>query len=152
LNCFGCPIRQIESSCFRFFWPAKLRDQREPARNRASSYPFNVEHPTIRLCFLENPIDFLALDGLPVTVSFTLMTGCVSRNMLLGLKKTYEAAPDPKIVSAARTCPVSDGPFIDHPEIHHGIGSISPVNPYVPGCPLHPITQLDGLLRLPGTI
>ena len=33
----------------------------------------NVERPTITLCFLENPVDFAALDGLPVTVLFTLV-------------------------------------------------------------------------------
>jgi PTS system nitrogen regulatory IIA component len=33
----------------------------------------NVERPTITLCFLENPVDFAALDGLPVTILFTLI-------------------------------------------------------------------------------
>ena len=31
----------------------------------------NVERPTVTLCFLEHPVDFSALDGLPVTVLFT---------------------------------------------------------------------------------
>jgi Ni,Fe-hydrogenase III small subunit len=47
--------------------------------------------------------------------------------MLLGLKKTYEAVPDPKLVIAAGACAISGRPFIDHPEIHNGVGSISPV-------------------------
>jgi nitrogen PTS system EIIA component len=37
----------------------------------------NVERPTITLCFLENPVDFASLDGLPVTVLFTLITPTV---------------------------------------------------------------------------
>jgi Ni,Fe-hydrogenase III small subunit/ferredoxin len=81
-----------------------------------------------------------------------LVTGCVSRNMLLGLQKTYEAIPDPKLVIAVGACAISGGPFIDHPEIHNGIESLIPVNLYVPGCPPHPITILDGLLRLLGRI
>lgn len=81
-----------------------------------------------------------------------LVTGCVSRNMLLGLQKTYEAVPDPKIVIAVGACAISGGPFVDHPEIHNGIESIVPVDLYVPGCPPHPITILDGLLRLLGRI
>jgi Ni,Fe-hydrogenase III small subunit/Pyruvate/2-oxoacid:ferredoxin oxidoreductase delta subunit len=81
-----------------------------------------------------------------------LITGCVSQNMLLGLKKTYDAVPDPKIVIAVGACAISGGPFIDHPEIHNGADSILPIDLYVPGCPPHPITILDGLLRLLGRI
>ena len=81
-----------------------------------------------------------------------LVTGCVSRNMMLGLKKTYEAVPDPKIVIAVGACAISGGPFIDNPEIHNGADSILPIDLYVPGCPPHPITILHGLLRLLGKI
>jgi Ni,Fe-hydrogenase III small subunit/NAD-dependent dihydropyrimidine dehydrogenase PreA subunit len=81
-----------------------------------------------------------------------LITGPVSRNMMLGLKKTYDAVPNPKIVIAVGTCAISGGPFIDHPEICNGTDSIVPVDLYVPGCPPHPITILDGLLRLLGKI
>jgi Ni,Fe-hydrogenase III small subunit/NAD-dependent dihydropyrimidine dehydrogenase PreA subunit len=81
-----------------------------------------------------------------------LITGCVSENMLLGLQKTYEAVPDPKIVIAVGSCAISGGPFIDNPEIHNGAESILPIDLYVPGCPPHPMTILDGLLRLLGRI
>jgi Ni,Fe-hydrogenase III small subunit/ferredoxin len=81
-----------------------------------------------------------------------LVTGCVSLNMLLGLQKTYDAVPDPKFVIAVGACAISGGPFIDHPEINNGIQSLMPVDLYVPGCPPHPMTILDGLLRLLGRI
>lgn len=81
-----------------------------------------------------------------------LITGCVSRNMMLGLKKTYDAVPDPKIVIAVGSCAISGGPFAGNPEIHNGADSIVPVDLYIPGCPPHPITILDGLLRLLGKI
>lgn len=77
-----------------------------------------------------------------------LVTGCVSENMLLGLTKTYEAIPDPKLVIAVGACAISGGAFMGHPEVHNGIESIVPVDLYVPGCPPHPTTILDGLLRL----
>jgi Ni,Fe-hydrogenase III small subunit len=77
-----------------------------------------------------------------------LITGPVSRNMMLALKKTYEAVPAPKIVIAVGACAISGGPFIDNPEIHNGAESTLSIDLYIPGCPPHPITILDGLLRL----
>ncbi len=43
----------------------------------------NVERPTITLCFLENPVDFAALDGLPVTILFTLVNSTVRGHLHL---------------------------------------------------------------------
>jgi Ni,Fe-hydrogenase III small subunit/ferredoxin len=81
-----------------------------------------------------------------------LITGPVPKNMELALRKTYEATPAPKIVIAVGACAISSGVFAGHPEVCHGAGEIVPVDLYVPGCPPHPITILDGLLRLLGRI
>jgi Ni,Fe-hydrogenase III small subunit len=72
--------------------------------------------------------------------------------MRLALQKTYEAVPAPKIVIAVGACAISGGPFIDHPEIHNGADAVVPVDLYVPGCPPHPVTILDALLRLLGRL
>jgi Ni,Fe-hydrogenase III small subunit/ferredoxin len=77
-----------------------------------------------------------------------LITGPVTRNMELALKKTYDALAEPKIVIAVGACAISGGPYIDHAQNHNGADSILPVDLYVPGCPPHPLTILDGLLRL----
>lgn len=76
-----------------------------------------------------------------------LVTGAVSRNMSLALKKTYDAVPAPKIVIAVGACAIAGGPFIDHPQILNGASAVVPVDLFIPGCPPHPLTILDGLLR-----
>jgi Ni,Fe-hydrogenase III small subunit/formate hydrogenlyase subunit 6/NADH:ubiquinone oxidoreductase subunit I len=79
-----------------------------------------------------------------------LITGAVSCNMELALKKTYAAVPSPKIVIAVGACAIGGGPFIGNPQILNGASSVVPVDLFVPGCPPHPLTILDGLLRLLG--
>jgi Ni,Fe-hydrogenase III small subunit/NAD-dependent dihydropyrimidine dehydrogenase PreA subunit len=77
-----------------------------------------------------------------------LITGPVSRNMELALRKTYEAVPDPKIVIAVGACAIAGGPFVGHAEVLDGAGAVLPVDLFIAGCPPHPLTILDGLLRL----
>ncbi|MDA8418700.1 MAG: hydrogenase [Desulfobacteraceae bacterium] len=79
-----------------------------------------------------------------------LVTGPVSANMRQALLATYEATPAPKLVIAVGACAIGGGPFRGSPEVTSGLDSLLPVDLFLPGCPPHPYTILDGLLRLLG--
>jgi len=81
-----------------------------------------------------------------------VITGPVTANMTLALQKTYDAVPAPKIVIAVGACAISGGPYAGHPQVNNGADAVVPVDLYIPGCPPHPLTILDGLLRLLGRI
>lgn len=81
-----------------------------------------------------------------------LVAGPIPENMRLAVRKTYDAIPDPKIVIAVGACAISGGIYAGHPEQHDGAESLLPVDLFIPGCPPHPLTILDGLLRLLGRI
>ncbi len=81
-----------------------------------------------------------------------LITGPVTAHMRLALQKTYEAVPEPRIVVAVGACATSGGPYAGHPEVANGADAVIPVDLYVPGCPPHPVTILDGLLRMLGKV
>lgn len=80
-----------------------------------------------------------------------LITGPVTKNMELALKKTYDAVPDPKIVIASGACAISGGIYTG-PETCSGADGLVPVDLYIPGCPPHPLTILDGILRMLGRL
>lgn len=81
-----------------------------------------------------------------------LVTGAISKNMHYALLSTYDAVPKPRIVIALGACAISGGPYAGSPAVLNGLEGILPVDLYIPGCPPHPLTILDGLLRLIGRI
>jgi Ni,Fe-hydrogenase III small subunit/NAD-dependent dihydropyrimidine dehydrogenase PreA subunit len=81
-----------------------------------------------------------------------VVTGPVSRNMRHALEETYNSVPAPKIVIAVGACAISGGPYFDSELVHGGAAAVVPVDLFIPGCPPHPLTVLDGMLRLLGRL
>ena len=81
-----------------------------------------------------------------------IITGPVSKGMELALKKTWDAVPGPKIAIAVGACAISGGPFVGHSETCQGADAVVPIDLFIPGCPPHPLTILDGLLRIIGRL
>jgi len=75
-----------------------------------------------------------------------LVTGPVSKNMVLALKKTYEAMPSPKFVITLGDCALDGGVFKGSYYVENGVGSILPVSLHIPGCPPKPIEIIKYLL------
>lgn len=81
-----------------------------------------------------------------------VVTGAVTTNMSAALRATYDAVPDPRLVIAVGACAINGGPFRGSPEVGDGVPDDLPVDLWVPGCPPHPLTLLDGLLRMLGRL
>lgn len=81
-----------------------------------------------------------------------VLTGAVSRNMESAVRATYDATPRPKLVIAVGACAINGGPFRGSPEVLNGAPPDLPVDLWIPGCPPHPLTVLDGLLGLLGRL
>jgi len=75
-----------------------------------------------------------------------LVTGPVSRNMEVALKRAYDATPEPKWVVAMGECACSGGMFGESYASCGKVSNVIPVDVAVPGCPPTPIVLLQGIL------
>ncbi|PWU19099.1 MAG: hydrogenase [Verrucomicrobia bacterium] len=82
----------------------------------------------------------------PRHADMLLVTGPVSRNMELALRKTYDAIPEPRLVVAVGACGCSGGIFGQNYASLGGVDRVLPVDVYVPGCPPTPLALLQGIL------
>lgn len=90
-------------------------------------------------------IEFLAS---PRHCDGIVITGPISQNMSEALQICYNAVPKPKIVMLAGTDAISGGLFADSPAINRTFIENNHIDLYIPGNPIHPLTFIDGVLKL----
>jgi Ni,Fe-hydrogenase III small subunit len=86
----------------------------------------------------------------PRHADLLLVTGPVTRNMEVPLRKTYEATPSPKLVVAVGDCAHTCGVFKGSYAVAGSVDQIIPVDVFVEGCPPEPADILRGLLMALG--
>jgi len=86
----------------------------------------------------------------PRHADMLLVTGPVTRNMELALRKTWEAMPGPGLVVAVGACGCSGGIFGQNYATCGGVDSVLAVDVYIPGCPPNPHALLHGILTAIG--
>jgi Ni,Fe-hydrogenase III small subunit/formate hydrogenlyase subunit 6/NADH:ubiquinone oxidoreductase subunit I len=100
---------------------------------------------------LNNPIYDIERFGIhfvasPRHADMLLVTGPVTRNMEMALRKTYMATPEPRLVVAVGACGISGGIFGRNYATVGAVDEVIPVDVYVPGCPPRPQALLHGIL------
>src|SRR5512139_2606964 len=102
---------------------------------------------------INNPIYNCERFGIHFTASprfadMLLVTGPVTRNMEIALRRTYKSTPPPKLVVAVGDCGCNGGIFGESYASLGGIHKVIPVDAVIPGCPPTPLQLMQGLTRL----
>ena len=109
----------------------------------------------VEIVALNSPVYDLERFGIhfvasPRHADMLLVTGPVTRNMELALRKTYDAMPAPRLVVAVGACGCSGGIFGQNYASLGGVDQVPPVDVYIPGCPPNPHALLHGILLAVG--
>jgi Ni,Fe-hydrogenase III small subunit/formate hydrogenlyase subunit 6/NADH:ubiquinone oxidoreductase subunit I len=94
-------------------------------------------------------IDFVAS---PRHADGVIVTGPVTRNLELAVRRTWEAIPEPRLVIAVGACAASGGIVGRSYASAGGVGELLPVDVLVPGCPPRPEAIIHGILLAVGRV
>jgi Ni,Fe-hydrogenase III small subunit/NAD-dependent dihydropyrimidine dehydrogenase PreA subunit len=75
-----------------------------------------------------------------------VITGPLTTNMAKATEICYEAVPNPKIIILTGTCAISGGIFQNSKEIQRKFLEENKIDLFIPGCPPHPLTFINGVL------
>lgn len=92
-------------------------------------------------------IDFVAS---PRHADGIVITGPISENMAFALENCYNAVPNPKIVILCGACAISGGIFQNSSTLNREFLDKYSIDLYIPGCPVHPLTFINGILSYIG--
>ena len=88
-------------------------------------------------------IDFVAS---PRHADGIVITGPITKNMAYALEDCYNSTPNPKIIILTGACAISGGIFKDSAELNRDFLNKYPIDLYIAGCPVHPLTFINGVL------
>jgi len=90
------------------------------------------------------------LEASPRHADGLLVTGPVTHNMAVPLRKTYEAVPEPRVVISVGDCACDRGVFRGAYGVAGAVSDIVPVDVEIRGCPPDPETIISVLRRVAG--
>ena len=79
-----------------------------------------------------------------------VITGPITQNMAPALEDAYKCTPNPKVVILTGACAISGGLFRPSNAINRSFLEKNKVDLYIPGCPIHPLTFINGILSFIG--
>jgi NADH-quinone oxidoreductase subunit B len=86
--------------------------------------------------------------GSPRQSDLMIVSGTVTKKMVVPIVRLYNQMPEPKYVMAMGACASGGGPFKEGYNVVSGIDKYLPVDVYVPGCPPTPQALIYGLIAL----
>ncbi len=92
-------------------------------------------------------IDFVAS---PRHADALVLSGPITKNMAAPLRLAWEGLPAPKFVVAVGACAISGGLYAEAPALAREFLDEFQPSLFIPGCPPHPLTFINGVLDLLG--
>lgn len=86
--------------------------------------------------------------GTPRQSDLMIVSGTVTKKMIIPIVRLYNQMPEPKYVVAMGACASGGGPFKEGYNVVSGVDKYLPVDVYIPGCPPTPQALLHGLIAL----